>query len=191
MSEQVHLIRASDVGGLPVVTIDGGEDAAEIKDIIYDATRHHLIGFTLNKRGWFRGSLKAALDVGNVVGIGSGAVMVLSDDVLTESAEAIDAIDSASDAVDVIGDSVVSSSGSVIGEVIDVVIETAATPRAVGYEVSTDNGTVFIPSSAQMSISGDNLMVPAEAEEFTSNDLVGFGGAVASFRDLLANGEQK
>jgi hypothetical protein len=36
-----------------------------------------------------------------------------------------------------------------------------------------------------MSVSGDNLVVPAEAEEFTRNDLVGFGASVRSFRRLL------
>lgn len=186
MSDQVNLIRASEVSGLPVVTIDGGEDAAEIKDVVYDAAKHHLIGFTLNKRGWFRGSLKATLEADHVAGIGAAAVMVSNEDCLTASADSIEPLDSSHAVVDVIGDSVVSSSGAVIGEVVDVILETGASPKAVGYEVLTDAGSVFIPSSAQMSISGDNLMVPAEAEEFTHNDLVGFGGAVQSFRDLLS-----
>ena len=56
-----RLMRATDVTGLPVVTIAGGDDIAEIKDVVYDAGTHSLIGFTLNKRGWFRGTLRGVL----------------------------------------------------------------------------------------------------------------------------------
>ena len=188
MTDQLNLMRASEIGGLPVVTVNGGEDAAEIKDVVYDASEHHLIGFTLNKRGWFRGSMKASLPIANVAGIGADAVMVPDEDCLTARNDSSDTLARPKDGVDVMGDEVVSSSGSVIGTVVDVIIETGSSPKAVGYEVETDDGSVFIPSSAQMSISGDNLIVPAEAEEFTRNDLVGFGGAVRSFRDRLAGG---
>lgn len=188
MNEQLNLMRASEVNGLPVVTIDGGDDAAEIKDVVYDATEHHLIGFTLNKRGWFRGSLKATLAVENVEGIGPDAVMVPGDDCLTHKNDSTEPLAAPGDDADVIGDNVVSSSGKVIGEVVDVIIETGTAPTAVGYEVKTDDGSVFVPSSAQMSVSGDNLVVPAEAEQFTTNDLAGFGGAVRSFRDMLSSG---
>ena len=58
-----RLMRATDVTGLPVVTIAGGDDIAEIKDVVYDAGTHSLIGFTLNKRGWFRGTLRGVLAI--------------------------------------------------------------------------------------------------------------------------------
>jgi len=184
---QLNLIRASEVAGLPVVTIDGGEDAAEVKDVVYDASQHHLIGFTLNKRGWFRGSMKATLAADDVTGIGADAVMVPGEDCLTDQAAAPEALASPGADHDVMGNDVVSSAGIVLGKVIDVIIETGASPQAVGYEVETDDGSVFIPSSAQMGLSGENLIVPAEAEEFTRNDLVGFGASVGSFRDLIGD----
>lgn len=187
MNDQLNLMRASEVRGLPVVTIDGGEDAAEIKDVVYDASQHHLIGFTLNKRGWFRGSLKSTLAVENVQGIGADAVMVPGEDCMDERGESVTPLADAKANIDVMGDDVLSSAGKVIGKVVDVIIETGAQPRAVGYEVDTDSGSVFIPSSVQMSISGDNLVVPAEAEAFTRNDLVGFGASVQSFRQLLGD----
>lgn len=188
MNEQLNLMRASEISGLPVVTIDGGEDAAEIKDIVYDAVHHHLVGFTLNKRGWFRGSLNAVLAIENVSGIGSDAVMVPGEDCMTLRAEAETPLAAPKADFDVMGNDVVSSSGAVLGKVIDVIIETGARPNAVGYEVDTADGSVFVPSSAQMGLSAENLIVPAEAEQFTNNDLVGFGASVASFRQML--GEQ-
>lgn len=185
MTEQLNLIRASAVAGLPVVTIDGGEDAAEIKDVVYDAARHDLIGFTLNKRGWFRGSMKATLETALVVGMGSDAVMVRDEAAFMTPPDAPGALEAPRDNVDVVGIDVVSSSGVSLGNVVDVIIETGADPQAVGYEVDTADGSVFVPSSAQMSLSAKNLVVPAEAEEFTRNDLVGFGASVSSFRQLL------
>lgn len=184
---QLNLIRASEVAGLPVVTIDGGEDAAEVKDVVYDASQHDLIGFTLNKRGWFRGSMKSTLSADDVVGIGADAVMVPSEDCLTDRGAAPEALASPGADHHVIGNEVVSSSGAVLGKVIDVILETGAAPKAVGYEVETDDGSVFVPSSAQMGLSGENLIVPAEAEEFARNDLVGFGASVESFRAMIGD----
>jgi len=183
--QQLNLMRASDVGKLPVVTIDGGEDAAEIRDVVYDAEHHDLIGFTLNKRGWFRGTLNATLAASDVSGIGRDAVMVSDEGCLKAPSSSVAALARPGDDLDVMGNHVVASNGSVIGRVVDVIIETGAHPRAVGYEVETADGSMFIPSSAQMSISGDNLVVPAEAEEFFRSDLVGFGASVSSFRNRL------
>lgn len=186
MSRQVNLMRASEVGGLPVVTIDSGEDAAEIKDVVYDATRHHLIGFTLNKRGWFRGSMNEVLAADSIEGIGADAVMVASDSVLASTADAPRSLASSAESYDVIGVGVMSSGGVALGNVCDVIIETGVDPVAVGYEVSLEDGTVFVPSSAQMALSGEHLVVPAQADDFITNDLVGFGAAVSSFRQLIA-----
>lgn len=185
MTDQLNLMRAGEVAGLPVVTIDGGEDAAEIKDVVYNGTHHHLIGFTLNRRGWFRGSMKATLETEYVVGIGRDAVMVADETSMTAQGGASEALDSPGDDHVVIGNDVLSSSGTVLGTVVDVIIETGANPQAVGYEIETDDGPLFVPSSAQMALSGSNLVVPAEAEEFTRNDLAGFGASVSSFRQLL------
>ena len=52
------LVRAGDLVGRPVVTINGGDDIAEVKDVVYDPEARRLVGFTLNKRGWFRGSIR-------------------------------------------------------------------------------------------------------------------------------------
>lgn len=123
--KQLNLMRASEVGALPVVTIDGGEDVAEIKDVVYDGANHTLIGFTLNKRGWFSGSMKAVLAADDVEGIGPDAVMIASDTSITDSGDgAADALGTPEEMLDVIGNTVVTSSGAVLGTVSDVIIET-------------------------------------------------------------------
>lgn len=179
-----HLVRASAVNGLPVVTIDGGEDAAEIKDVVYDSAQHELVGFTLNKRGWFRGTLKQVLTADHVASIGADAVMVSSESALSDKGDAPDTL-TGPQGHEVIGDNVLSSDGRELGVVVDVVIETGAAPAAVGYEVKSGDQSVFVPISAQLSVSGDNLVVPPEANDFIGNDLVGFGASVESFRNHL------
>lgn len=189
MNAQLNLIRASEVVGLPVVTIDGGEDAAEIKDVVYDSTNHRLIGFTLNKRGWFRGSMGSILAAEHVAGIGADAVMVADEACMTAEDHGAPTLATPSDGHDVMGNDVVSSSGVVLGTVIEVILETGSDPQAVGYEVETEDGSVFVPASAQMGLSAENLIVPAEAEAFTNNDLVGFGASVTSFRQMLGGAQ--
>jgi uncharacterized protein YrrD len=185
MNPRIDLIRASEIAKLPVVTVTGGEDAAEIRDVVYDAEQHRLIGFTLNKRGWLSGRLKTSLPIEMVTGIGSDAVMVLDESCLVHDDGAPQALSAPKSDHDVIGNDVVSTSGAVLGTVVDVIIETGEHPEVVGYETETDDGNLLIPASAQTSLSGSNLVVPAAAEEFTRNDLAGFGAAVDSFRDRL------
>lgn len=43
---------ASQINRLPVVTVRGGEDVAEVRDVIYSPEAGGLVGLTLNKRGF-------------------------------------------------------------------------------------------------------------------------------------------
>lgn len=182
-----HLMRATDAVGLPVVTVDGGEDIAEIKDVVYDGQRHSLVGFTLNKRGWLSGNLSEMLIVAQVTAIGADAVMVESASDLVDPASAPDDLSNTKSAHPVIASNVLSEDGNRLGEIVGVIIETVDEPSAVGYEVENDEGTFFVPISAQMALSDDNLIVPANTTDFVRNDLAGFGAAVDSFRSHLAS----
>lgn len=183
-----QLIKASELVGLPVVSVDGGEDIAEIKDVVFDGTAHKLIGFTLNKRGWFRGSLRQDLPADSISAIGPDAVMVASAGDLEEPADSPAALSGDAPTHAVLGSRVLSSDGSDLGEVTDVVISTGASFTAVGYEIETDDGDKrFVPISAQLALSDSNLLIPAEASPFIRNDLAGFGAAVEEYRALLDN----
>ncbi len=63
-------------------------------------------------------------------------------------------------------------------------MSTGDEPCVVGYELqSADRSdSSFVPISAQMALSGENLVLPTEATAFVRNDLPGFGAAIASFR---------
>ncbi len=182
-TEPERLMRATDVTGLPVVTIDGGDDIAEIKDVVYDASSHSLIGFTLNKRGWFRGNLRGVLSATDIEGIGADAVMVRDEDALTATEAPGAALAEPDSQRDVMGNRVLSSDGTDLGQITGVVLSTGVDPAAVGYELTDAAGEdLFVPISAQMAISDTNLILPAESTPFVRNDLAGFGASIASYR---------
>jgi uncharacterized protein YrrD len=94
---------------------------------------------------------------------------------------------------DVLEDRVLTDNGRDLGRVVDVVLHSAATLEVVGYEVEASEtlGTgrrVLIPLPDTMAVSGENLIVPAAATEFVSEDLAGFGAAVDAFRARLREG---
>ena len=49
------LMTASQIRGLPVVTVRDGEDVAEVRDVIYDPEAGRLVGLSLNQRGFLAG----------------------------------------------------------------------------------------------------------------------------------------
>lgn len=197
-----RLLRAANIVGLPVVTIDGGEDVAEIKDVVYDGSEHALVGFTLKKRGFWGGTLPAMLVADRVAAIGPDAVMIDDEGALVEPSAAPDGLTDRRGSHPVIGTSAVSTDGRLLGTVAGVVIETGERPRAVGYEISvpaegdTAHGgshsgghgggdqhqSMFIPISPQLALSADNLVVPADDLPFMGTDLDGFSQIVTSFR---------
>lgn len=176
--------------GLPVVTLDGGDDVAEVKDVVYDADVARLIGFTLNKRGWFRGPMKPVLPWGQVAAVGRDAVMVRDMSALTERDDAPTDVAEPAANRNVIGNAVFTDEGVELGTVADLVVELDDEATVVGYQLdtkgtATGHGMVLIPLPEQISVSGDALVVPKEVEAFIRDDLTGFGGAVENFRSQL------
>jgi len=74
---------------------------------------------------------------------------------------------------------VLTEAGVSLGHVRDVVVFGRRQREVVGYQIElSSGGSGFIPSPAQLAISGDALVVPDATEEFVSNDLVGLGATV-------------
>src|SRR5262249_15110626 len=133
-----HLLRATDLIGLPVVSIASGEDVAEVRDVVYDARKHQLVGFTLNKRGLFAGRMSEVLGTRSLAAIGGQAVMIKDESVLADSSHDPDDLRNPDDAAPVIGNRVLSADGNNLGTVSGVILTTGSRPEAVGYEVTSD-----------------------------------------------------
>jgi uncharacterized protein YrrD len=183
-----RVVRARELIAKPVVTL-AGDDLAEVRDVVYDSERGELLGFTLNKRSWFGGKLRERLTADSVHAIGKDAVMVESDDALVDVATAPESVAAATPERNVIGASVLTESGTRVGEVTDVIVALGAGARAVGYEVtggeSGDATPRYVPLPEQRAVSGDALIVPDEVDRFVVDDLAGFGASVPAFRAQL------
>lgn len=179
------LVRATALVGMPVVTVDEGDDVAEVKDVVYSPTNNDVVGFTLNKRGRLRGPLKRLLPWANVGAVGRDALMVASGDALVEPAGAPDELAKPPPGRNVIGNAVITDAGVQLAEVVDLVLEVGERGRVVGYELS---GGKLLPIPEDLAVSGEAIVVPAAVEDFVADDLTGFGAAVDSFRAHLRPG---
>lgn len=185
------LLRASELIGRPVVTLSG-ELVAEIKDIVFERAGGRIAGFTLRNPGLFSRSRKDSLPWDGVHGVGRDAVMVADETVFLPTKELAPRKQARKS--DVLEDRVLTDSGRDLGRVVDVVLHSGTSLEVVGYEVEASEalGTagrrVLIPLPDTMAVSGENLIVPAAATEFVSEDLAGFGAAVDAFRARLREG---
>ena len=186
------LLRASELPGRPVVTV-GGEDVAQVRDVVYDTTSGEVIGFTLAKRGLFGGRMKQVLPWDGVEGLGPHAAIIADEEALTPK----DGLREPADDRDVLGARVLTDDGRHLGEVSDLVIEVhAGVADVVGYEIDPAEGFgessshVLLPLPDTLAASGDNLVVPAAATNYVRDDIAGFGAAVADFRAELSRTEE-
>ncbi len=190
------LLRASELTQRVVVTF-GGEDVAQIKDIVYAANGGEIGSFTLAGRGLFAGPLKVALPWAAVVALGPDAVIIESEDVLVPLGEVFQDADGSvtSGKGDILKSEVLTDAGTSLGRVSDVIIGIGATEGGqadvVGYQIdpaeSLGRGKqpLLIPLPDTLSASGEHLMVPATAANYLTDNLAGFGSAIDAFRSQL------
>ena len=180
------LMTASQIRGLPVVTVDGGEDIAEIRDVIYNPEAGRLVGMTLNQRGFLSGRRREVLPADMIHAVGQHAVMVSDETQLVPPEDAPDDVAHPATERNVLGDDVLTEGGTSLGAVVDLVLLVGGKGEVVGYQIKrADGGRGYIPLPAQLAVSGDALVVPDVTEEFVQDDLVGLGAAVDDFRDRL------
>jgi len=181
------LMTASAITGLPVVTVRGGDDVAEVRDVIYDPSAGRLVGLTLNKRGFLAGRSRDLLTDDAIHAIGRDAVMVMDETSLVAPDVAPDDVAHPATDRNVLGNDVLTESGVSLGKVRDLALVVGSSGEVVGYEIEKagGGGPAYIPLPAQLAVSGTALVVPDVTEEFVLDDLVGLGAAVDAFRARL------
>lgn len=177
-------LKTSEVIGRPIVTVNGGEDVAEVRDVVYASEAGTLLGFTLNKRGFLSGRMRQVLPADAVAAIGSAAVMIADEnECLMSKADAPDEIASPATNRNVLGDPVITDTGVRLGTVSDLVLAVGGRGEIIGYELKRDDSkeSWFVPRPQQLAVSGDSLLVPAALEEYVSHDLTGFALALERY----------
>ena len=139
------LVTGSAIRGLPVVTISGGEDVAEVRDVIDSPEAGRVVGLTLNKRGFLAGRCREVLPAETIHAIGRDAVMVDDETSLILPEDAPVDIGAPPSGRDVTGDEVLTEQGTSLGKVRDVVVlveamerwsATRSTPQPAGLDTS-------------------------------------------------------
>ena len=179
-------VRSSEIAKLPVVTL-GGEDVAQVKDIVFDAAGGSVRCFTLSGRGLLSGPLKRDLLWNKVHALGPDAVMIRDESALADDDEAAKE-SKASGGGNVIGSRVMTEGGTDLGKIVDVIIEAGRNPAVAGYEVeSAAQGRrhILLPVIKPVAISGEMVLVPDATGEFTAGDLAGFPEAAHGLRTRL------
>jgi uncharacterized protein YrrD len=173
-------LKTSEIIGRPVVTVHGGEDVAEVRDVVYSSEAGTLLGFTLNKRGFLRGKMREVLAADDVAAIGADAVMIDDDDCLSAKDEAPHDVASPPGGRNVLGDAVITDGGVRLGTVTDLVVAIGGRGQIIGYELKRDDSKEawFVPRPQQIAVSGDALLVPEALEQYVSHDLTGFALAI-------------
>ncbi|MFF7969360.1 PRC-barrel domain-containing protein [Streptomyces sp. NPDC007903] len=179
-------MRASEIAKLPVVTL-GGEDVAQIKDIVFDAARGSVQCFTLSGRGLLSGPLKRDLPWSEVHALGPDAVMIRDEGALADDNRTTKGLTS-SGGGNVLGTRIMTDGGNHLGKIVDVILETGRTPTVAGYEIETpDRGhqRALLPVVEPAAVSGEMVLVPDATSEFTAADLTGFPETVRGLRSRL------
>ncbi|AKN70337.1 MULTISPECIES: PRC-barrel domain-containing protein [Streptomyces] len=175
---------ASGLSGRVVVTL-GGEAVAQVKDVVFDGPAGRITGFTLSGRGLLAGPMKRSLPFSGVHAIGPSAVMIAGETVFEDR----DAVVGRGEAEHgkVLGAPVLTEHGTGIGTVADVVVETGASGRVVGFEILAEDHLdrrhrkVFVPRGEALAVSGEALVVPAHAQHFVADDLPSFAAQAEAF----------
>jgi hypothetical protein len=112
--------------------------------------------------------------------------MVLNDSKLVDPEDAPEDVGHPATERNVLEDDVLTEGGASLGKVADLVLLVGSSGEVVGYQIDKPGGGQgYIPLPAQLSVSGDALVVPNITEEFVQDDLVGLGAAVDEFRTRL------
>jgi uncharacterized protein YrrD len=178
------LTHATALVGRPVVTL-AGEDVGQVKDVVYAARGHRIIGFTLAGRGVLAGPLRQSLPWEGVLAVGRDAVMVRDGQVLADRNEV--AGKTALREQNVIGVTVLTEGGTALGTVEDVIIDVKAAADVVGYAIRTGEALppagrkAYLPLG-EVSASGEALVVPEAVTDVVVDDLAALGAAIRASR---------
>ena len=82
--------------------------------------------------------------------------------------------------------------GTEVATVLDLVVEAGISGRVVGFRIAArqtlESGSkrrrrkVYVPRGETLAVSGQALVIPADATRFVADDLAGFAAQVEAFR---------
>ncbi|QQE73236.1 PRC-barrel domain-containing protein [Brevibacillus composti] len=157
--------KAMDVVGLPVFSLETGEEIGVIRDILVDSETWLVLGVLLSEQGWFQSGTYIPYD--RIHAVGESCLTVSGEDAIT-SLEQLAAPEPAGIVTGkgkLKGKSVISVSGDLLGRLEDVYFS-ADWEKIVGYELSNGwladvtEGRKRLSVPPSVIIGEENLIVP-------------------------------
>lgn len=156
--------KATDVLGLPVLTVNDGEEIGTIRDILCDK-QMCVVGFLLQEHTWMQPGLYVPLD--QIRAVGDDYVTIDAQDAISSLCEIAknDAVGLVTGESKLKGKTVITEDGRYLGRVEDVYF-TQKWDKLVAYELSdgwiTDvtEGRKRLPAEPSFFISKGNIIVP-------------------------------
>ena len=152
----------SELRGLAVMTLAGGERLGRIHDTIFHAASGRVTGFLVDSNGVF--SKPRFLPSGQVQSLGGDALTITTADALSKDNPAsVDTDELEAHALD--GRPVMSASGTVLGKIADVNIDTDSLTvpsflLSVGLLSNTIHGKPRLPLALVKTVGRDSIVVP-------------------------------
>jgi uncharacterized protein YrrD len=177
-------VRAADLIGTPVTTLDSATIVGEVRDVLFDPLRWRFLGFTLRGRGLLSPPLIGVLPAAGMRALGRDAVMVSSDAVVLREPE--DMRSALGEHEDAVGTEVVTDQGLRLGRITDLVLETGGQSVAiVGFVVMREGRETVVPLLPDSGPNwGEALVVPASVEGLGAGGLIGFREALERTRAM-------
>ncbi|HVM31140.1 MAG TPA: PRC-barrel domain-containing protein [Candidatus Limnocylindrales bacterium] len=187
-----RIMRASDLIGMPVVTLDEARIIGEVRDVLFDPRESRIAGFTLRGRGLLSPPLLGFLPAESIHSAGNDAVMVPDGSVLVREKEAIK--QRIADQREAPGAEVITVDGVELGLVGDIVLESAGDRlRVVGYCLEREDGReLIVPAPEGQEEWSEQIVVPSGTEQLAVEGLVGFSRELERARQRRsAEGSQR
>lgn len=163
------LIKASKLIGKKVMSLDGGKEISEVKDLVYDPKANQVKAFLLDDGGWFSDAKVIAFE--EISSIGQDAVMVQDEMKIKMASEVNQRVSNiAKDDQYLTKSKVMTQSGQDLGVVTDIFFDTE-TGRVEELEVS--EGQLQNLQSGKKTIKVSEILTIGEDATIVRNEAVG------------------
>lgn len=151
-----------ELAGLAVVTLAGGERLGRLHDVVFHVSSGRVTGFLVDTGGLF--SKPRFLPAGQVQSLGTDALTITSADALVETNPAQTDPDEL-EAKPLEGRPVLNASGTALGKVSDVMVDTASLTipgliLSTGLIDNTLHGKPRLPIAMVKTVGKDSIVVP-------------------------------
>ncbi len=156
------MLRGSkNITGLPVVSIEEGEEIGTVRMLIPDPHKPEIIGIVVEDREWFKGAKIITFD--KIFGIGESAVTIDNKGDLSKVDDFPEIEDVLLRGIQLLGSRVLTQRGEFLGQVEEFFIEKNG--KIVSYEIDAENDVRFLPSEEVLTIGKGIIITKEDSKE--------------------------